>query len=711
MERGGGGSSSGGGSGLGEDNRCACGRTLQMVGVHVTPTTGGQFELRVASTDSIEFLRRLVSKRLRVPKERICLLYRDRHLREGTLEENSILDGARITLLPSVETGLLTQRPEQSVMQALESLNDGQVNDFLTGKAPLNLTMRLGDHMMLIQLQLSTVSPGGSRKTRLQPTHSHSHTHTHAHTHAHAHSHTHNHTHTHNHSHNHDHGGAARTSTHTHPLTPPYTPHTTCSGYSPVHTAHVSSQSTIPASMTINPSQTMSSTSTASNTPTRANSPSSPSSLSSSSSSPSSTSATLHNHQHNLLHHHHLHHYSMGCGSPSSPPPPYLATPPHHHHHHHHHHRPTPGSPSTPNSPTSSSSSGSNSSSPSGFGYDGELPVRGCPHRGEDTDPRASLDTKALAEASRNLTQTLKQLSSEVLTSKPEPKEDTVTPHEVAAASLGSLGGNSSSSSSSTGNGSSSGSSSSSSSSSNSSNSGSGGFSNNSSSSSNSSSNNSFGGVRKQGAIIESMHHHGKGVYSGTFSGTLNPALQDRQGRPKRDISTIIHILNDLLCATPQYRRHSTSISVSTSTPTTIRNRNNGGNAKRGTQQMSDVSTSGLQSQDSMTDAYGRKSADSAQNVDQDSGDENQAMRTKVEQLRMIMEQRRARRKARRDARARPYPHTAASWSTDTSVPTVVTTSGTAATSTTQAMDVDSGKADGADPTTLCELNSETVVA
>lgn len=57
------------------------------------------------------------------------------------------------------------------------------------------------------------------------------------------------------------------------------------------------------------------------------------------------------------------------------------------------------------------------------------------------------------------------------------------------------------------------------------------------------------------------MHHHGKGVYSGTFSGTLNPALQDRHGRPKRDISTIIHILNDLLCATPvastgHYRHH-----------------------------------------------------------------------------------------------------------------------------------------------------------
>jgi hypothetical protein len=37
------------------------------------------------------------------------------------------------------------------------------VVDFLSGKAPLNLTMRLGDHMMLIQLQLSTVNSASSR--------------------------------------------------------------------------------------------------------------------------------------------------------------------------------------------------------------------------------------------------------------------------------------------------------------------------------------------------------------------------------------------------------------------------------------------------------------------------------------------------------------------------------------------------------------------
>jgi hypothetical protein len=57
------------------------------------------------------------------------------------------------------------------------------------------------------------------------------------------------------------------------------------------------------------------------------------------------------------------------------------------------------------------------------------------------------------------------------------------------------------------------------------------------------------------GAVIESMKHHGKGVYTGTFSGTLNPALQDKNG-----ISTIIHILNDLLSASPQCSRNEAKI-------------------------------------------------------------------------------------------------------------------------------------------------------
>lgn len=126
----------------------------------MNPTTGGDFYLNVEPDITIENLKKLVSKRLKVPRDRICLLFRDKQLQDGNLIQHGISDGSRITLLPNVETGLITQRPEIGIMQALESLNDTQVNEFLCGKAPLNLSMRLGDHMMLIQLQLSTVSSG-----------------------------------------------------------------------------------------------------------------------------------------------------------------------------------------------------------------------------------------------------------------------------------------------------------------------------------------------------------------------------------------------------------------------------------------------------------------------------------------------------------------------------------------------------------------------
>lgn len=145
-----------------------CGPNTQ-INVHVSPTTGGDFYLSVESDISIENLKKLISKKLKVPRDRICLLFRDKQLQDGNLVQHGISDGSRITLLPNVETGLITQRPEIGIMQALESLNDTQVNEFLCGKAPLNLSMRLGDHMMLIQLQLSTVS-GARPPTTLSPT-------------------------------------------------------------------------------------------------------------------------------------------------------------------------------------------------------------------------------------------------------------------------------------------------------------------------------------------------------------------------------------------------------------------------------------------------------------------------------------------------------------------------------------------------------------
>ncbi|XP_008835396.1 midnolin isoform X2 [Nannospalax galili] len=163
-------------------------------------TTGTRYDLSVPPDETVEGLRKRLSQRLKVPKERLALLHKDTRLSSGKLQEFGVGDGSKLTLVPTVEAGLMPQasRPEQSVMQALESLTETQppatpgtgwaagggfqkhrlilfkrpwhrqgpqsperggerpqVSDFLSGRSPLTLALRVGDHMMFVQLQLA----------------------------------------------------------------------------------------------------------------------------------------------------------------------------------------------------------------------------------------------------------------------------------------------------------------------------------------------------------------------------------------------------------------------------------------------------------------------------------------------------------------------------------------------------------------------------
>ncbi|XP_068090092.1 midnolin isoform X2 [Hyperolius riggenbachi] len=135
-----------------------------LMNLHVQSTTGTRYELSVPPEETVDGLKRRISQRLKVPKERLTLLYRETPLSSGKLKDLGVAEGSRLTLLPTVEAGLMSQmsRPEQSVMQALESLTESQVNDFLSGRSPLTLALRVGDHMMFVQLQLAPQQAGGS---------------------------------------------------------------------------------------------------------------------------------------------------------------------------------------------------------------------------------------------------------------------------------------------------------------------------------------------------------------------------------------------------------------------------------------------------------------------------------------------------------------------------------------------------------------------
>uniref|UniRef100_A0A8P4KAY9 Midnolin n=1 Tax=Dicentrarchus labrax TaxID=13489 RepID=A0A8P4KAY9_DICLA len=142
---------------------CEAVPTEPSMNLYIHSTTGTRFELSLPLEETVEGLKRRLSQKLKVPKERLALLHKETRLSSGKLQDLGISDGSKLTLVPTVEAGLMSQasRPEQSVMQALESLTETQVSDFLSGRSPLTLALRVGDHMMFVQLQLAAQQSGG----------------------------------------------------------------------------------------------------------------------------------------------------------------------------------------------------------------------------------------------------------------------------------------------------------------------------------------------------------------------------------------------------------------------------------------------------------------------------------------------------------------------------------------------------------------------
>ncbi|XP_017333667.1 midnolin [Ictalurus punctatus] len=436
--------------------------------LHIHSTTGTRFELCLPAEETVEGLKRRLSQRLKVPKERLALLHKETRLSSGKLHDLGITDGSKLTLVPTVEAGLMSQasRPEQSVMQALESLTETQVSDFLSGRSPLTLALRVGDHMMFVQLQLAAQHSGNQQ------------------------------------------------SQHRHLITRSSADGTT---------GHSAGAATITGTQ----------------------------------------NRVSHNqHQHTNPHHPHT----------TLPPSPVSPTP-------------FPSTPSghsmPPMYPTSTSRHCStptrSSHLPEGI-FRSQQPLSACQSTASSSSPagpcpEANCTTKATGNC------------------------------------------------------------------------------------------NAPSRSRKPGAIIESFVNHAPGVFSGTFSGTLHPNCQDSSGRPRRDISTILQILNDLLSATRHYQGMPASL-----TQLRYQTQCGGATSPAPSPPPSPPAAAELASLSSKATSVPSVSqaplhplvqCQSQVRMCKPPGDrlrqtENRATRCKVERLQLLMQQKRLRRKARRDSRA-PY--------------------------------------------------------
>ncbi|RUS89416.1 hypothetical protein EGW08_002789 [Elysia chlorotica] len=129
----------------------------------VCPTTGGRMEISVSPRETVFGLKAALARKLRVAPSKISLIYKDKVLKDGCIQDHNILDDSQVTLLPNMESGLSINRSDRSIIQALENLTETQVNDFLSGRSPLMLAIRMGENMVFVQLQLSMLHPAPQR--------------------------------------------------------------------------------------------------------------------------------------------------------------------------------------------------------------------------------------------------------------------------------------------------------------------------------------------------------------------------------------------------------------------------------------------------------------------------------------------------------------------------------------------------------------------
>ena len=119
--------------------------------IQIISITGGlPFQLVMNKMDTVDDLKKAIGQKVKVRKEKICLLYLDKELVVGTLEDNNIVEGSTVKFVPRTETGLIAPTPEDTaVIQALESLTERQVEiQVLFFVKEINIDIKTGDGLL-----------------------------------------------------------------------------------------------------------------------------------------------------------------------------------------------------------------------------------------------------------------------------------------------------------------------------------------------------------------------------------------------------------------------------------------------------------------------------------------------------------------------------------------------------------------------------------
>jgi hypothetical protein len=91
---------------------------------------------------------------------KMTLLLKSDELKSGTLTQNRISDGTEVLLVPALETGVATTNsmdPVAMMKHSMSGITDKQIDDFLNGKHPLSVAIRMGESVVVVNLHRAKV--------------------------------------------------------------------------------------------------------------------------------------------------------------------------------------------------------------------------------------------------------------------------------------------------------------------------------------------------------------------------------------------------------------------------------------------------------------------------------------------------------------------------------------------------------------------------
>jgi len=135
----------------------------ESIKVLICPLSGEEFDLMVSPDCRVESFKQKVADRLRTDTDNIRILVKNKELRFGSLKENGLVEGIKISVLPVMRAGLVGYVTTKSsvLLKSIpdEVLENAEIRAQIREGDQASITLHIEDMVIVFKLQLIASEP------------------------------------------------------------------------------------------------------------------------------------------------------------------------------------------------------------------------------------------------------------------------------------------------------------------------------------------------------------------------------------------------------------------------------------------------------------------------------------------------------------------------------------------------------------------------